>query len=65
MRVLEGLSPEKVFYYFEDICRIPHGSGNTGKISDYLVEFAAKRGLAHYQDSVGNEIGRASCRERV
>ncbi len=56
MRVLEGLSPEKVFYYFEDICRIPHGSGNTGKISDYLVEFAAKRGLAHYQDSVGNVI---------
>ncbi|MDE6815112.1 MAG: aminoacyl-histidine dipeptidase, partial [Lachnospiraceae bacterium] len=48
MRVLENLKPERVFYFFEEICRIPHGSGNTGRISDYLAEFAAQRGLEHY-----------------
>ena len=28
MGVLEGLKPERVFYYFEEICKIPHGSYN-------------------------------------
>lgn len=56
MRALGGLSPEKVFYYFEEICKIPHGSGNTGQISDYLVSFAKERGLEHYQDKIGNVI---------
>ena len=32
MRKLEGLKPEAVFYYFEEICKIPHGSG-TRKLS--------------------------------
>ena len=40
MRVLENLQPERVFYHFEEICKIPHGSGNTKEISDYLVNFA-------------------------
>ena len=26
MSVLAGLKPERVFYYFEELCRIPHGS---------------------------------------
>ena len=40
MSVLAGLKPERVFYYFEELCRIPHGSGNTKEVSDYLVQFA-------------------------
>lgn len=56
MGVLQGLEPEKVFYYFEEICNIPHGSGNTQKISNYLVSFAKERGLYHYRDEVGNVI---------
>ena len=33
MAVTENLKPEKVFHYFEEICGIPHGSGNVeGKI---------------------------------
>lgn len=56
MRVWEGLEPEKVFYYFEEICRIPHGSGNIQEISDYLVSFAQERKLEHYQDEIGNVI---------
>ena len=40
MSVLENLQPERVFHYFEEITKIPHGSGNTREISDYLVSFA-------------------------
>ena len=56
MRVLEGLKPEKVFYYFEEICNIPHGSGNLDKISQYLVDFAKERGLFHIRDASKNVI---------
>lgn len=56
MRVLKNLEPQDVFYYFEEISKIPHGSGNTGKISDYLVKFAGERNLEHYQDEYGNVI---------
>lgn len=56
MRVLEGLKPEKVFYYFEEICKIPHGSGNIRQISDYLADFAKERSLEYYQDEIGNVI---------
>lgn len=56
MRVLENLKPERVFYYFEEICGIPHGSGNIEKISNYLVNFAKERNLEHYQDKAGNVI---------
>ena len=44
-RRLAGLEPAKVFEYFEQVCAIPHGSGNTKAISDYLVAFAKAHGL--------------------
>ena len=34
MAVLENCEPKHVFHYFEEICKIPHDSGNTKKISD-------------------------------
>lgn len=45
MRVLDNLVPAKVFYYFEELCNIPHGSTNTKAISDYCVNFAKERGF--------------------
>ena len=56
MAVLEGLKPEKVFQYFEAICQIPHGSGNTKALSDWLVDFAKARELEYYQDELNNVI---------
>lgn len=56
MSVLEGLKPERVFYYFEEISKIPHGSGNTKQISDFCVDFAYKQGLKVIQDEVNNII---------
>ncbi|MDO5548468.1 MAG: aminoacyl-histidine dipeptidase [Eubacteriales bacterium] len=56
MAVLAGLEPASVFQYFEDICSIPHGSGNTKPISDYCVAFAKKHGLRYIQDDSNNVI---------
>lgn len=47
---------EKVFEFFSQISSVPRGSGNTKKISDFLVDFAEKRGLKHYQDDKNNVI---------
>lgn len=54
--MLENLEPKKVFQYFEEICSIPHGSGNVDAISDYLVDFAKKHGLWWMQDELKNVI---------
>ena len=56
MSVLAGLRQERVFYYFEELCRIPHGSGNTKEVSDYLVQFARDHELSWYQDASNNVI---------
>ena len=53
---LAGLEPASVFGYFEKICSIPHGSGNTKMISDYLVSFAQEHGLRYIQDDLNNVI---------
>ena len=56
MDVLKNLEPRSVFRYFEEITKIPHGSGNVGQISDYLRRFAEERGLFCIQDEPGNII---------
>ncbi len=56
MGKLDGLKPAEVFHYFEEISRIPRGSGNVEAISDYLKEFAESRGLVCLQDEVKNII---------
>ncbi|MBQ2297541.1 MAG: aminoacyl-histidine dipeptidase [Ruminiclostridium sp.] len=56
MAVLEHLEPKKVFSYFEEIAAIPHGSGNTKAISDYLADFAFAHALEYHQDAMNNII---------
>lgn len=56
MNVCKDMEPKKVFYYFEEICGIPHGSGNVKAISDYCVAFAKERNLTWYQDEQDNVI---------
>lgn len=55
----ENLQPKEVFHFFEEICSIPHGSGNLQKISDYLVSFARERGLEYIQDKELNVMIKA------
>jgi len=56
MSVLSGLEPKKVFEYFEQLCSVPHGSGNTKQISDMCIGFAKELGLRCRQDEINNVV---------
>lgn len=43
-------------YYFNELCKIPHGSYNEKKASDWLVEFAKEKNLKYIQDAKMNVI---------
>lgn len=46
-----------VFTFFEQLCAIPHGSGNTKQISDFLVKFAKEHAFRSVcQDEWNNVI---------
>lgn len=53
---LSNLQPKRVFEIFEELCRIPHGSGNMDAISDYCVEFARARNLSVRKDEHNNVV---------
>ena len=38
--VTKGYKPEKVLAYFEELCKIPHGSGNEEAVAKYIENFA-------------------------
>lgn len=46
----------RVLYYFREICKIPHGSGNTKAISDYCADCARTMGLEFVQDEKNNLV---------
>lgn len=54
--ILSGIKPERVFYYFEKICGIPHGSGNCEAISKYCIGVAEKLGLEWSSDEHFNVV---------
>nr|WP_326165968.1 aminoacyl-histidine dipeptidase [uncultured Oscillibacter sp.] len=56
MAVLSGLEPRAVFEYFEELCSVPHGSGDTKRISDLCVGVAKELGLRWRQDEHDNVI---------
>ena len=56
MAVLSNLEPKAVFEYFEKLCAVPHGSGNTRIISDLCVGFAKELGLKWRQDELNNVV---------
>ncbi|WP_294727789.1 aminoacyl-histidine dipeptidase [uncultured Fusobacterium sp.] len=56
MRKLVGIKPERVFYHFEEISKIPRESYHEKAISDYLVEFGKKLNLETYQDKYYNVV---------
>lgn len=54
MSVLQSYEPKKVMHYFEELTKIPRGSGNEKAVSDYLKKFAEDRNLFVVQDDVMN-----------
>ena len=53
-QVLSHLEPQGVWRYFEEICAIPHGSGNEAALSAHVESFAKERGLFCHRDRVDN-----------
>lgn len=56
MGVLDALGTDKVFYFFEEITKIPHGSGNEGALAQYIMDFAKERGLECRRDAADNVV---------
>ncbi len=56
MSELKTLKPERVFYYFEEIVKIPRCSGQEKEISDYLKSVGDDLGLETIQDDLNNII---------
>ena len=49
--VLAGLEPTEVLGIFETLANIPRGSGNESGVADWVVAFAAERGLEAIKDA--------------
>lgn len=56
MENIENLNCSSVLHFFEQISKIPRGSGKEKQISDFLVDFAKKRNLWVHQDNALNVI---------
>ena len=54
--VLANLEPQSVFRFFEELTRIPHGSGSTAAASAWAEDFARARGLRYRRDGMGNVV---------
>ncbi len=61
--VLRGYDPIAVLGFFEDICAIPHVSGDERAIADYLEFFARTRELSYMRDEVNNVFVRLPASE--
>ena len=63
MKELESCKPELFFKWFQKICQIPHPSFHEEKLCDYLVAFAAERGLEYVRDAMNNLLIRVPATE--
>ncbi|HJX71653.1 MAG TPA: aminoacyl-histidine dipeptidase [Bacteroidales bacterium] len=54
MKSFEGLEPEGIWSYFDEICKIPRRSSREEKIIEYLVNFGKKHHLETITDEAGN-----------
>jgi len=56
MRILETIEPREVMYFFEELSRRQRGSQHEKQATDYVADFAEKRGLKYHRDSIDNII---------
>ncbi len=54
--VTQGLKPERLWHYFEEISKIPRASKNEKEILGYIRRFAEKMKLDYAQDAAGNIV---------
>jgi len=54
--MLESLKPQGFFKWFEEITRIPHGSGHEEQLAAFLEIFAKERNLEYIRDQWNNVL---------
>lgn len=52
--VFEGLKPEKVWFYFDQICKYPHPSKQEEKLAAYIINWAKDKNFEVKTDELGN-----------
>jgi len=57
-QAITDLEPKRLWYYFNEICKIPHGSGNEAGLRDYIINFAKENNLEYRVDEKGNFVVR-------
>ena len=50
--VTAGYEPQDVLQYFEDLARIPRGSGNCAAVAEYVYNWGKELGLDAIHDTV-------------
>jgi dipeptidase D len=56
LQAIEGLEPQRLWRYFNELSCIPRESGNEEGVRQYLLAFAKEHGLESQVDAVGNVI---------
>ncbi|TSA23819.1 MAG: aminoacyl-histidine dipeptidase [Bacteroidetes bacterium] len=51
-----SLAPERLWYYFDEICKVPRPSKHEEKIARFLLGFASRHGLEGVLDETGNVL---------
>ncbi|MFA6569697.1 MAG: aminoacyl-histidine dipeptidase [Bacteroidota bacterium] len=55
-RILEGLEPKTVWYYFEEITKYPHPSKKEEKLANYILGWAKEKNFENFVDKTGNIV---------
>ena len=56
MRVLEPIEPRDVMFFFEELSGRHRCSRHEKQATDYIADFAERRGLEHHRDDLQNII---------
>ena len=56
--VFDSLQPERLWFYFGEICKIPHASRKEQKLAAWIMENGRTMGLETITDAVGNVLAR-------
>lgn len=60
--IITGVRHNRVFNIFEEICAIPHGSGNEAGVARYIAEYAKAKGCFVMVDSDNNVFVRKNAK---
>jgi len=60
MNEIESLQPERLWYYFARLCKIPRPSKHEKAVVEYIENFAKQNGLDYSKDQIGNIAVRKS-----